>query len=477
MDAPNDYDHDYDGVGEAAVACDDSDEEPISRFIARRADAAVREERKRRAVVEKTDGNHGDAGDASSGKRPSANKEKARRDDAAVGAGVSGGDDASSSGKPSAHKKARRAQPVVVTSTSSQPSSSSSASEDGIIVVDGLRAAHFLYSGGGGGDGSAAALLPRRRVSASASSSASSSSAGDDSDNDGASVEEDSGSSDDADDDTAAAGAGASGTIINVGKAIAPAAAAAVAVAVVVVAVPRRQHDAGGPLLLLPKEAKSAVYATLMSPYVLTSQDRIARQEVRMSHALDHRLVALLSLKRGELTEKVVHDAALALMSRHLLLPGKVVQFKLNGRLTRSQGRCCWRKGGSVVIVELNKSTLREVSGQEVYQTLLHEVAHASAGSKAHHNTEWKRACYRIGGVPRRCCDRPQLTKRSRLVCDHMPEAHILAQAFRASTSWRERVGKPCTCLLGAGGARCGGSIVVIRLSKAAAAAAALQQK
>jgi predicted SprT family Zn-dependent metalloprotease len=118
------------------------------------------------------------------------------------------------------------------------------------------------------------------------------------------------------------------------------------------------------------------------------------------------------------------------------------------------------------VIIEINRATLGEVSGHEVYEVLLHELAHALAGPKEHHGPEWRRHCYRVGGLPKACCSRPQLTRRACLTCDAQPEAHVVARAFRVATKqWGGRVGDRCRHH------GCPGCLVIVRGPRAPAAA------
>jgi predicted SprT family Zn-dependent metalloprotease len=121
------------------------------------------------------------------------------------------------------------------------------------------------------------------------------------------------------------------------------------------------------------------------------------------------------------------------------------------------QGRCCWRENKTRILIEINKATLGEVSGHEVYLTLLHELAHALAGPGVHHTAPWRRHCYRVGGLPERCCKRPQLTKPARLTCNRRLDEHIVSKAFRAKPDWKSRVGQRC------GVAGCDGCLVIAR--------------
>ena len=134
----------------------------------------------------------------------------------------------------------------------------------------------------------------------------------------------------------------------------------------------------------------------------------------------------------------------------------------------QQQGRCVWRKQKKqqqeeVIIIEINKATLGEVSGHEVYEVLLHELAHALAGPKEHHGPAWRRHCYRVGGLPKACCSRPQLTRRARLTCDAQPEAHEVARAFRVAPKWASRVGDRCRHH------GCSGCLVIVRGPRASA--------
>ena len=128
-----------------------------------------------------------------------------------------------------------------------------------------------------------------------------------------------------------------------------------------------------------------------------------------------------------------------------MVQPARVV-FAFNGRLERAQGRTTWSRDG-VVLIELNSTALAtpgEVSGEDVVRTLLHEIGHALCGPQAHHGPEWKRAVYRLGGVPVRCCKRSDNVRRTRLVCSLHPDTHIHGCCHRAKRRWSAMVGQPC---------------------------------
>ena len=128
-----------------------------------------------------------------------------------------------------------------------------------------------------------------------------------------------------------------------------------------------------------------------------------------------------------------------------MVQPARVV-FAFNGRMESAQGRTTWSRDG-VVLIELNSTALAtpgEVSGEDVVRTLLHEIGHALCGPQAHHGPEWKRAVYRLGGVPVRCCKRSDNIRRTRLVCSLHPDTHIHGCGHRAKPRWTAMVGQPC---------------------------------
>lgn len=63
-------------------------------------------------------------------------------------------------------------------------------------------------------------------------------------------------------------------------------------------------------------------------------------------------------------------------------------------RSVRRFGACHWRTNKITLSQKL--TTLNDEA--RVRQTILHEIAHALAGPRAHHNAVWKAICIRIGG-------------------------------------------------------------------------------
>ena len=178
-----------------------------------------------------------------------------------------------------------------------------------------------------------------------------------------------------------------------------------------------------------------------------SSKNNDAKKE-RASAQLRHRsspsVHLLLQRKLGEVTKTVAAAAAEALMALELAsLSTAKPTFQFNGRLSRAQGRTRW-VGGKPTYLELNSQSLSQVTGLDIYRTLLHEIAHVLAGPKARHGPAWRSIVYRIGGEPRRHCLRPHLVMRSRLTCTLHPEEHVLSRALTSRPEWRKFVGKPC---------------------------------
>jgi predicted SprT family Zn-dependent metalloprotease len=118
--------------------------------------------------------------------------------------------------------------------------------------------------------------------------------------------------------------------------------------------------------------------------------------------------------------------------------------------------------GGRILrtCIELNGATLGDRSGNQVYKTLLHEIAHVLAGPKAKHGPTWKSIVHRLGGDATKFCSAENLYMRSRLVCTVQPEQHIFGRALRARATWSAHIGRPCP----RGG--CSGTLHVVRLPK-----------
>lgn len=95
----------------------------------------------------------------------------------------------------------------------------------------------------------------------------------------------------------------------------------------------------------------------------------------------------------------------------------------------RRFGACHWRT---------NKITLSEKLTQlndetRVKQTLLHEIAHALAGPKAHHNDVWRAICIRIGGDGQRLYTEANTVTVDRRVTGTCPNCKRVIKRHRRS--------------------------------------------
>ena len=92
----------------------------------------------------------------------------------------------------------------------------------------------------------------------------------------------------------------------------------------------------------------------------------------------------------------------------------------------RSAGQCDYRNKKislSRHYVTLNVTTRPD----RVIDTILHEIAHALAGWRAFHGTEWRAACERIGARPERCIQYGDVT---------MPEGRFVATCGGCRTTY-----------------------------------------
>ncbi len=85
------------------------------------------------------------------------------------------------------------------------------------------------------------------------------------------------------------------------------------------------------------------------------------------------------------------------LMTQHGLIE-RGWSFKLDNSVRRF-GLCSYRRK----CISLSKNLIRLNTPERVQNTILHEIAHAIAGSYAGHGPEWKAVCVRIGAKPERC--------------------------------------------------------------------------
>ena len=95
--------------------------------------------------------------------------------------------------------------------------------------------------------------------------------------------------------------------------------------------------------------------------------------------------------------EHEIMAEARKLMDRHGLPHWKIKR----GRGVKLAGLCSYRERAITLSMKLLPTWPRE----DVIDTILHEIAHALAGSGAGHGPDWKAVCRRIGANPERCWD------------------------------------------------------------------------
>lgn len=92
-----------------------------------------------------------------------------------------------------------------------------------------------------------------------------------------------------------------------------------------------------------------------------------------------------------------VETLAVSLMCKHGLLD-KGWYFEFDNAVKRF-GVCKFRSK----CISLSKKMCELNGVDKVKDTILHEIAHAIAGHKAGHGSEWKKICVQIGAKPERC--------------------------------------------------------------------------
>lgn len=95
----------------------------------------------------------------------------------------------------------------------------------------------------------------------------------------------------------------------------------------------------------------------------------------------------------------------------------------------RRFGACHWRTNKITLSEKL--TTLNDET--RVRQTLLHEIAHALAGPKAHHNDVWRAICVRIGGDGQRLYTEANTVTVGRKVTGTCPNCKRVIKRHRRS--------------------------------------------
>ncbi|ALA45108.1 hypothetical protein ADS69_00003 [Enterobacter phage phiEap-3] len=91
---------------------------------------------------------------------------------------------------------------------------------------------------------------------------------------------------------------------------------------------------------------------------------------------------------------EVTHWAR-TMMEKHGLISNGWT-FRINGRITKTLGRCSYAKK----LIELSGRHVAEDIYEDILDTLLHEIAHALVGRGYEHGKVWQAMALRLGAKP-----------------------------------------------------------------------------
>lgn len=97
-----------------------------------------------------------------------------------------------------------------------------------------------------------------------------------------------------------------------------------------------------------------------------------------------------------------IREEIIAKFPQHMTLL-RNVRMRASNRTTRALGTCRFRNGVPFEIVISHNAFQHEANVSEFRDTVLHEIAHAIAGSKAGHGWSWKLVATQVGATPQRC--------------------------------------------------------------------------
>jgi predicted SprT family Zn-dependent metalloprotease len=135
--------------------------------------------------------------------------------------------------------------------------------------------------------------------------------------------------------------------------------------------------------------------------------------------------------KAGDLARDLMDDHGLALWS-----------FAFDNAKRRC-GACHYHKR----TITLSRYYVSMNAAPEVEDTILHEIAHAIAGSKAGHGYEWQAVARRIGARPQRCADNSVAMPKApwKITCAN---GHHLGTRHRRSRNMAHYVCRICRTAL-----------------------------
>ena len=113
------------------------------------------------------------------------------------------------------------------------------------------------------------------------------------------------------------------------------------------------------------------------------------------------------------------------------------IEVKINARLKATLGRCFYKQCGFAMYptkIEISRSLIEEHPDQ-VYETIVHECAHAivclKTGEKHGHDSIWKACARRLGISDKRCADNAA-SEKYKYVCSCTQCNRIVGRYFRA---------------------------------------------
>ena len=143
----------------------------------------------------------------------------------------------------------------------------------------------------------------------------------------------------------------------------------------------------------------------------------------------------------------------------------KGIDIKINGRLTRTHGRCMYqvlRGKVTPIRIEFSRQLLETATPHSILEVLKHECAHAIAcietGEKQGHNAYFKSVCHRIGAEYDTCSSSVERTVEDNqiykytVICKDC--CKILARYHRAGKIVQHPENYHC---------KCGGRISVVQ--------------
>lgn len=97
--------------------------------------------------------------------------------------------------------------------------------------------------------------------------------------------------------------------------------------------------------------------------------------------------------------QKLYNDCVMELKHINMDISNKVTEVKVNGRLSRSLGRCKYNRRYGNYIIEINPCMLAdEVEVKTTKNTIIHELIHTCPGCM-NHGYEWKRRSDRVNRI------------------------------------------------------------------------------